>query len=344
MSATAELQRQILALAPLDRVALAGMLQRDPSVRDKSYQDCPIGQDAHAYLVNKRKRLTDTSFRDYESTLDKFCRRFADLQLRDLEPPVGTRRIEEFMDDQWGNGSPRAYNKHLSILRDFFKFQVLRGELHGDPTLPIERAKARGVYRTTFTPDQRRAILAAQESLRDRIALRLLLDYALRKGSLKAVQFKHFDHVRKRLTIFAKGGKVRNVPIPDPGFWDDLGRLIVETQAQPGWFLLPTDRGNQHREVLVHDKPKGDHGMHNWWYRCLARAGVVAEGQSSGERMHKARHSAGQRLLDHTGNLKAVQQLLGHASISTTGDTYVDWDESQLAASLESLLDRERED
>jgi site-specific recombinase XerD len=333
MSAVAELRAYGLTRADFAR------LNRE-LLKDKGYEAYPLGGDVAGYLRNKRKRLTDTSFRDYESTLDKFARWFTDLTLADLEPPVGTQRLEEFMDRQWGDGSPRAYNKHLSILRDFFKFQCLRGELHGDPTLAIERAKARGVYRTTFTPDQRRAIIASQESLRDRIALRLLLDYALRKGSLKAVQFKHFDHNRRRLTIFAKGGKVRNLPIPDQAFWHDLERLILDSQAQPHWFLLPTDRGNQHREVLVHEKPKGDHGLHAWWYRCLARAGVVEPGTSKGEHMHKARHSAGQRLLDHTGNLKAVQQLLGHASISTTGDTYVDWDEAQLSESLASLLER----
>jgi integrase len=63
----------------------------------------------------------------------------------------------------------------------------------------------------------------------------------------------------------------------------------------------------------------GVHGLHKWWYRCVERAGVVAEGQTSGERMHKARHTAGQRVLDHTrGNLKAVQKLLGHSSIRGT--------------------------
>lgn len=312
------------------------------AVRDKSYQEFPLGQEVKAYLVAKRKRLTDSSYREYEGCLDKFVRAFTVLELVDFEPPQGTRRLEEFMDAKWGTGSPRNYNKNLSILRDFFKFQCLRGELQGDPTLAIERAKPRGVYRTTFTPDQRRAIIASQETLRDRIALRLLLDYALRKGSVKAVQFKHFDHARKRLTIFAKGGKVRNLPIPDPAFWHDLERLILDTEAQPQWFLLPTNKGNQHGPVFVHDKPMGDHGMHVWWYRCLERAGIVATGQRKGEHMHKARHSAGQRLLDHTGNLKAVQQLLGHASIATTGDVYVDWSETQLAESLASLLDHDR--
>ena len=80
------------------------------------------------------------------------------------------------------------------------------------------------------------------------------------------------------------------------------------------------------------------HGLHRWWYRCLENAGVVAKGTLSGERMHKARHTAGQRVLDATGNLKAVQKLLGHASISTTGDVYADWDIDQLAATMAKVL------
>jgi site-specific recombinase XerC len=54
--------------------------------------------------------------------------------------------------------------------------------------------------------------------------------------------------------------------------------------------------------------------------------------------MHKARHTAGQRVLDATGNLKAVQKLLGHASIQTTGDIYADWDIDQLAATMADVL------
>jgi site-specific recombinase XerC len=56
--------------------------------------------------------------------------------------------------------------------------------------------------------------------------------------------------------------------------------------------------------------------------------------------MHKARHTAGQRVLDHThGNLKAVQKLLGHSSISTTGDIYTDWDIDQLAETLRGMYE-----
>jgi site-specific recombinase XerC len=47
-----------------------------------------------------------------------------------------------------------------------------------------------------------------------------------------------------------------------------------------------------------------------------------------------ARHTAGQSVLDSTGNLKAVQKLLGHSSITTTGDIYTDWDMDQLEETM----------
>ncbi len=318
-------------------VADAARVLRE-ALKDKSYRAFPLGQDAGHYLRSKGKRLTKDSYRDYEACLDKLSRFFADLELVDFEPPVGTERLEEFLEAHWGARAPRTYNKNLSIITDFFKFHRQRGKLHGDPTLNIVRAKARGVLRTTFTQDDRSAILAENPEIRDKLALRLLLDYGLRKGALAGVQFKHFDHHRKRLTIFTKGGKIRDLPIPHPGFWNDLGRLIIEDECQPHEYLLHRLKVIPHGErmdvVRFRDQPMGAHGLHNWWYRCLQRAGVVSEGVTSGERMHKARHTAGQKVLDATGNLKAVQKLLGHESISTTGDVYTDWDTEQLAESL----------
>jgi site-specific recombinase XerC len=326
-------------------LAEAAAMMRD-AVKDKSYRAFPLGQEAGHYLRAKRKRLTASSYRDYEGCLDKLARYFLDLEVADLEPPVGTERLEEFLDAQWGAREGRTDNKNLSILRDFFKWAVLRGKLHGDPTLPIERAKKRDVHRETFSEDQRRAITAAQEDVRDHLAVQLLLTYGLRKGALRIVQFKHFDHYRKRLTIFTKGERVREVPIPDPSFWDELGRLIIEQEARPEHYLLPRQKAIPkgkagERRSVIHRfpaEPMGDHGLHDWWYRCLTRGGVVRAGTTRGERMHKARHTAGQRVLDKTGNLKAVQKLLGHASIQTTADIYTDWDIEQLAETMREVL------
>jgi hypothetical protein len=133
------------------------------------------------------------------------------------------------------------------------------------------------------------------------------------------------------------------LPIPDPDFWKDLERYILETGALPHHYLL-TRRSRARKGFVgagVPEEPMSAHAGHKWWYGCLERAGIVPAGTTSGEKMHKARHTAGQRLLDHTGNLKAAQKLLGHASIQTTGDIYTDWDIDQLEASLAYLAEHD---
>jgi integrase len=217
--------------------AEAARIMRE-AIRDKSYQLTPLGMDAAAYLRHKRKRLTKGSYRKYESALHKLVCFFPDLEAKDFEPPIGTQRLEEFMDAHWGDKEPRTYNSNLSVIKDFFRWQVVQAAMVGDPTLAIERAKARDPHRETFNSDQVRAIIASQDGLRDRIALRLLLNYALRKGELRRVQFKHFDHVRLRLTVFGKGGTVTQVPLPDPAFWHDLERLILDSGAEGSHYLM----------------------------------------------------------------------------------------------------------
>lgn len=309
------------------------------AIRDKTYQELPLGAEVAEFLRIKRKRLTPASERAYEGALAQMAMYFPTLQLADLELPAGAPLLEQFLDDTWGTAAPRTYNKNLTFLREFFRFQVRRGRMRGNPCDPIERAKTREVYRTTFTEDESEAIIASASSRRDQIALRLLLYYALRQGALRGVQFKHFDFQRRGLTIFTKGGKVRRIPIPDPDFWMDLDRLILDQGSDPHHYLMPTAVGNQHWRQEDPTKPMSNRAAHYWWYARLADAGIVARGTTSGEKMHKARHTAGQRLLDaEPGNIKSVQKLLGHASIATTADIYVDWDDEQLAESLRKTI------
>jgi integrase len=335
---------ELLRMMPADeRLALVMPLVRD-DVKDKSYLELPLGRDAGRYLMSKRKRLTPSSFRGYEGCLDKLARAFPDLELADFELPVGAQRLEEFLDDRWGDSAPGTYNVNHAYLTDFFRWQVRRGRMHSNPMTLVERAKKREVYRTTFTNDQRRAVIASAEDLRDRIALRLLFDYGIRKGALRIVQFKHFDHQRKRLTVFTKGRKVRELPLPDPHLWMDLERYILDTEAKPSHYLMCLRKPIPRAGVRSFPtRPLSSTALHRWWYARLNDAGIVAKGETHGERMHKARHTAGQRVLDATGDLKLVQRFLGHASIQTTGDIYVDYDVEQLASKMAEVLRQEDE-
>ena len=65
----------------------AARMMRD-AVKDKSYRAFPLGQEAGHYLRSKRKRLTRSSYIDYESCLDKLARHFLDLELASFEPRV----------------------------------------------------------------------------------------------------------------------------------------------------------------------------------------------------------------------------------------------------------------
>lgn len=308
-------------------LADAARMMRE-AMRDKTYQLTPLGMESAEFLRFQRKRLAQNSLDAYESTLNVFCLHFPTSTLADLEPPAGIALVETFLDAGWGDKAPASYNRHLAALRSFFRYQVARQKMHGDPTLVVEPARKRQLYRETFSEDQCQAIIASQDELRDRIAVRLMVHYGLRRGGMLAIQFKHFDHVRKLLSVFLKGGKVQKLPIPESAFWHDLERLILDVGAGPGYFLMCAQNRPQ-------DRPMSAGGFHKWWYRSLAKAGVVPEGTTAGERPHKARHTAGQRILDGTrGNLKATQKFLGHTSIRTTADTYTDWDVYQLADTL----------
>lgn len=65
---------------------------------------------------------------------------------------------------------------------------------------------------------------------------------------------------------------------------------------------------------------------------------IVPAGTTAGRRMHSARHTAIQRVLDATGNLKAAQAVAGHANLSTTGDVYTEWSAEQTKQSLRDSL------
>ena len=309
------------------------------AIKDKSYEDLPLGQDVKGYLRVKKKRLTAQSQDAWEIVLARMVRAFPGMRVEDFEPPRGTELIEQFMDDAWGHLSGRYQNRNHTILNDFFKFYRQRGRLVGDPMLNIEKARTSQVHRSSFSEDEVRAIIGSQAALRDRIAVRLMLHYGIRQGSMRAIQFKHFDYPRRRLTLFAKGGKVRNLGIPEPQFWTDLERYVLEAGAGNNDFLMCSARGKLTGDrVELLEKPMSNCTFHLWWYWRLEEAGVVEPGTTTGQKPHKARHTAGQRVLDKTGNLKLAQKLLGHASIQTTADVYVDYDEEELSKAMLFVL------
>src|SRR5215213_481072 len=240
---------------------------------------------------------------------------------------MGTERLEEFIDELWGDAAPRTRAKNISVLKGFFEWATLSGRLHGDPARATDQvAEEARSPSDDILPRPGEGDPRQQPSPRFPCASPAL-ESGDPQGRAPGRPVRHFDHAQKRLTVFRKGGKVQTVPIVDPAFWHDLERHILEWEARPDEYLvcrehtiprwesderkrkkLPPDRIDR---VQYRDQQMGVHGLHNWWYRCLECGGAVAEGTRRGERMHKARHTAGSASTPRTGTSRPSQNCSG---------------------------------
>jgi integrase len=159
----------------------------------------------------------------------------------------------------------------------------------------------------------------------------------LRKGEVARVQYRDLDLGRRRLRVHGKGGKIRQTPIPTEELRQELAELARGRDSRD-YLLFPQKRGPK-GQLLWEDrqKPLSGPAHHRWWYRCLARAGVVEEGTTSGRKMHEARYTAGTEFYLATGDIYATQQLLGHADVSTTANIYVQGSPADLEAKLRKV-------
>lgn len=315
-----------LASEPLTLARALEMVRE--ATRDKSFLELPFGQEVDAYLRSKKKRLTSASLETWETVLHKLVLAFPTASLEDFELPEGGPRLERFMDERWGDCAPRTYNRCLVVINDFFKWQVKRGGMISNPASIIDRAKERDPEREKFSEDEVHAILAATTCDRDQIACRLLLHYGLRRQELLNVRVAHADYVAHELTVFGKGGTVMPLPIPHATFWTYWERWVLESEAQPSHFLMCSAKGNQRYRRELRDEPASVRLLWEWWAERQRDAGVRYRS------LHAARRTAGQILLNKTGNIVASQALLRHKDVSTTVKSYAGWDRAQLAASL----------
>ena len=269
------------ALPRLQLLKLAARVQRE-AMRDKSYRETPVGLAVGAYYRWKRNEwgATQRTLDDYELILARLAIDHADLELADFTPPVGTERLREFIDNRWGERTPRTRAKVISVLRDFFAWAVREKGLVGNPAAAITRPRKRGVERRPFPPGDSAKLIAAQPRRRDRVAVLLLLRLGLRNGELARVQFKHYDG--RHLTVFGKGGKVRYLPVVDGELRLELERHILDRGPDPEEYLLYPERFGPEFYggpvgLIWEDRfrPLSPTAMHRWWRKVVDRPASV---------------------------------------------------------------------
>lgn len=241
---------------------------------------------------------------DLEQLADWAGRPLLDLDSATLQGWLSWRQSEGFV--------ARSTARALSALRRFYRWALAEERIETDPTLRLNGPTPALALPKDLSETEVEALLAAPEvtvplGLRDRALLELLYACGLRVSELVALRVDQVNLRAGILRILGKGRKERLVPMGEVAqYW--LERYLREARPElvAGWAteaLFPGRGG----EPLTRQA---------FWYR-IKRYALVA-GIQRPLSPHTLRHAFATHLLNHGADLRVVQLLLGHSSISTT--------------------------
>ena len=270
-------------------------------------------------FLARERRYSRYTVRNYRQAFEDYYRWLASpgigLWSRGLDA-LTARDMRDFVIEAQHRFDRRTLHNHVSGLRTFFQFWMRRGRLRRDPLLGVPLPKLEKRLPLFLTEEQIKALLtapqrllaegkiAAQVAWRDRLAMELLYGGGLRVSELVALEYGAIDLQSGVARVVGKGRKERLCP---------LGRvaLAVLTKFRAEFA---TDRALA-GPVLVNASGRrmGVREVQLMLKRYLAQAGLPLELTP-----HKLRHSYATHLLNAGADLRLVQELLGHAQLSTT--------------------------
>ena len=209
--------------------------------------------------------------------------------------------------------SPRSNARLLSSLRAFFAHAVRRGLRAEDPTAQLETPRLPRLLPKALPESQVDALLAAPDAtapagLRDRAMLELMYACGLRVSELVGLPAAAVNLRQGVLRVTGKGSRERLVPLGEEArhwlqrYLDEARPVFAGKRAPTPLFLAATGEGLTRQA---------------FWALVKRYAGVagIDPGRVS---PHGLRHSFATHLLNHGADLRALQMLLGHSSLSTT--------------------------
>jgi integrase/recombinase XerD len=208
--------------------------------------------------------------------------------------------------------SAASIRRAISAIRTYFGFLLGEGRLKDDPSDRLESPRRGRVLPETLSVQEVEALLAAPSvehplAWRDRTLLELAYGAGLRVSELCGLTMTDLLLSENLVRIFGKGGKERLVPI---------GRSVIGAASVYLHTMRPTlDRGKSRNRVLLNARGEPLSRVGAWGIvrRATQRAGITKRVTP-----HTLRHSFATHLLEGGADLRAVQEMLGHADLSTT--------------------------
>ncbi len=237
-----------------------------------------------------------------------------DIQVRDISSDI-TRK---FVVSLHGRNSSATVARKLSSMRSFFRYMKRRRGINNDPLASITGPKIGRYIPVFLTVDETFALLEAPNKkdtfmLRDQAVLELLYSTGMRVSELVSRDMSDLDFKEEVLTVRGKGSKERIIPVGRPALealrkWvvqreQILAARIAKNKSVDDKAMFLNNRGGRLSVRSIERLVKG-YGE---------RAGI-----SQIVTPHALRHSFATHLLEMGADLRSVQELLGHASLSTT--------------------------
>ncbi len=273
------------------------------------------------FIHGRRSRIADTTRGWYEEAFASFCRFAAAQDVDPGEPANLEGREARHLIEGWLNGlkdagyADNTLNNRFRALRAFFNWAVEDEEvIEKSPMRRMQAPPTSKEIPEEFTEAELAAMLRLCPpnrwwGARDAAVILLACTAGLRREEISKADRYDVNDERGQLIVHGKGKKQRIAPVGD----DLLG------------VLLRYDRFRSAREpALVQTAPhRGSHrlspnGVYQVMHDLAVRVGIG--GKVLG--VHRGRHTFARQVLRTTGNLKLVQDLMGHSSIKITGDIY----------------------
>ena len=279
--------------------------------------------------------LTDTIFSSIElfrtwleverryshNTVQSYCRdlhEFAEFTDTDDPALIDTPLVRSFVYSLNRKNKSASVARKLSSLRAFFRFLLREKIVVNNPVTPISMPKRDRYMPMFLTVDEVFSLLDEpggedRFAYRDRAILELLYSSGIRVAELVSMNINNLDFANESVKVLGKGNKERIVPVGMPA----LETFNIYLPQREKLIEDRINRGHEPEMAALFLNVRGSRLTVRSVERIVSgyavRAGIVAKVTP-----HALRHSFATHMLEMGADLRAVQELLGHASLSTT--------------------------
>ncbi|MGI9316323.1 MAG: tyrosine recombinase XerC [bacterium] len=268
-----------------------------------------IHLDQYIDFLTKERKLSVHTVEAYKRDLHKLYRFATDCQCTNWSAlSIKQARLYPAQLNKLGMAGS-SIQRMLSAARSFYRFLVIKGEVSSNPFEGVSAPKHARKLPATLSVDEISGLLASHDgspdALRDRAILELLYSSGLRLSELSQLNADGVDLSQGEVRVVGKGNKERIVPVGAKALAAITEWLQCRSQlaAKDERAMFVSQQGNRLSNRGI------QYRIDRW-----------AKSKGLGRRLHPhmLRHSFASHVLESSGDLRSVQEMLGHSDISTT--------------------------